>query len=126
MMCNATTLKINPKLSTKTTTGSTFRPGDSSVYNFNMVLLLPPAPAERVLDGRSLAFTAALSAAARRLRTVLGPPGGAGEAGRPVEVPDGEVGAGSGDGEDIMNYDANLLSKDICGSVWIQLEVCSM
>jgi len=102
IMCNATTLKMNPKLSTNTTTGSTLRPGDSSVYNFNMVLLLPPAPADLVLDGRALAAVAARSAAARRFRTVFGPPGGAGEAGRAVLEPV-EIGAcGSGLAEDIV------------------------
>lgn len=65
-----------------------------------MVLLLPPAPAALVDEGRWLAAVAALSAAARRLRMVLAPPGGGGEAGRPeLMAVEGEV-CGSGDGED--------------------------
>ena len=32
-LCSATTLKINPKLNTRTITGSTLSPGLSSVYN---------------------------------------------------------------------------------------------
>ena len=35
VLCNATTLKMNPRESTKTTTGSTLSPGDSSVYSPN-------------------------------------------------------------------------------------------
>lgn len=31
LLCSATTLKMKPRESTRTTTGSTFRPGDSSV-----------------------------------------------------------------------------------------------
>ena len=31
ILCSATTLKMKPRLKTNTTTGSTFRPGDSSV-----------------------------------------------------------------------------------------------
>lgn len=54
-LCNATTLMMNPTLSTSTTTGSTFRPGESSVYSFSMVLEEPPAPAARVLAGLWLA-----------------------------------------------------------------------
>lgn len=33
LLCNMTTLMMNPTDKTKTTNGSTFRPGDSSVYN---------------------------------------------------------------------------------------------
>ena len=49
-----------------------------------MVLLLPPAPAARVLVGRALATLSALSAAAFLRIAVLGPPGGVGDEGRPV------------------------------------------
>ena len=33
ILCKATTLNMNPRESTSTTTGSTLSPGDSSVYN---------------------------------------------------------------------------------------------
>ena len=49
--------------------------------------LLPPAPAALVLLGLALATFSARSAAAFRLMTVLGPPGGAGEAGLAVLEP---------------------------------------
>lgn len=75
-LCNATTLKINPRLNTSTTTGSTFNPGDSSVYNRNIVLLLPPAPALLVDVGRAFAALSARSAAALRRMAVFAPPGG--------------------------------------------------
>ena len=58
-LCNATTLIINPRLSTSTTTGSTFSPGLSSVYNLSMVPLEPPAPAALVLVGLAF-FTVSL------------------------------------------------------------------
>ena len=54
LLCKATTLMMNPKLNTNTTTGSTLNPGLSSVYNLNMVPEDPPAPAARVEVG--LAF----------------------------------------------------------------------
>jgi hypothetical protein len=93
---------------TRTTTGSTFNPGDSSVYspteknvslNFKLecnpaafeqddilsiVLVLPPAPAALVLLGRAFASLSFWSAAALLLIAVLGPPGGVGEDGLPV------------------------------------------
>ena len=53
----------------------------------SIVLLLPPAPAARVLVGRALATLSALSAAAFLRMAVFGPPGGVGEAGRPVLAP---------------------------------------
>ena len=63
-----------------------------------MVLLLPPAPAARVLLGRMLATLSARSAAALRRIAVAGPPGGLGEVARPVvvrvPVPEGEVARG--------------------------------
>lgn len=40
---------------TITTTGSTRNPDASSVYSFNMVAVDPPAPADRVDAGLSLA-----------------------------------------------------------------------
>ena len=57
-----------------------------------MVLLLPPAPAARVLVGRALATRSALSAAAFLRMAVFGPPGGVGDKGRAVVEPtDGEL-----------------------------------
>ncbi|MBE7180855.1 MAG: hypothetical protein INR71_06540 [Terriglobus roseus] len=71
-----------------------------------MVLLLPPAPAARVLVGRALATLSARSAAALRLMAVAGPPGGLGDEGRAVVLPadaagvvSGEVGRGDDCGE---------------------------
>jgi hypothetical protein len=97
---------MNPTDSTNTTTGSTFSPGDSSVYSstretvrhlsldyhydhhlLNMVLLLPPAPAARVLFGLADAALSARSAAAFLLIAVAGPPGGFGDVDWPVEAP---------------------------------------
>lgn len=57
------------------------------LHILNIVLLLPPAPAALVLDGRALATLSALSAAAFLLIAVAGPPGGFGDAGRAVVVP---------------------------------------
>lgn len=45
------------------------------MYNFNIVDEEPPAPAARVLFGRSLAALSFWSAAARRRIAVAGPPG---------------------------------------------------
>jgi hypothetical protein len=63
-----------------------------------MVLLEPPAPAERVLLGRALAIFSFWSAAARRRMAVRGPPGGVGDEGRlrlaPVAAPSGEEARG--------------------------------
>ena len=57
-----------------------------------MVLLLPPAPAARVLAGRALAVRSARSAAAFRRIAVFGPPGGVGDEGRAVVDPtEGEL-----------------------------------
>lgn len=66
----------------------------------SMVLELPPAPAALVLLGRWLETFSARSAAAFLRMTVAGPPGGLGDAGRAVVVPDaalltGEVGRGA-------------------------------
>lgn len=52
-----------------------------------MVLLLPPAPAARVLLGRALAALSARSAAAFLLMATAGPPGGLGDEGRAVVEP---------------------------------------
>lgn len=51
------------------------------------MLLLPPAPAARVLDGLALATLSALSAAAFLLIAVAGPPGAFGEVARAVVLP---------------------------------------
>lgn len=96
IMCSATTLKMKTKDKTKTTTGSTFRPGDSSVYSLSIVELLPPAPAARVLLGRAFAIFSFWSAAARRRIWVRAPPGGGGEEGRPVLAPEAVAGAEPG------------------------------
>lgn len=76
--------------STITTNGSTFRPGDSSVYSLSIVLLLPPAPAALVLDGLALATLSARSAAAFLRIAVAGPPGALGEAARAM-LPGGDA-----------------------------------
>lgn len=72
---------MKPKLKTKTTTGSTLRPGLSSVYNLSMVPELPPAPALLVDVGRTFLTDSLWSAAARRLMAARGPPG---EVARPL------------------------------------------
>lgn len=99
MTWRATTLKMKTTDSVMTTTGSTFSPGDSSVYSLSMVLELPPAPAALVLLGRRLAVFSARSAAAFLRMTVAGPPGGFGDAGRAVVEPEeaafGEVARGA-------------------------------
>jgi hypothetical protein len=51
-------------------------------YILSIVLLLPPAPAARVLLGLAFATLSARSAAAFLLIADLGPPGGAGDDGR--------------------------------------------
>ncbi len=58
------------------TIGSTFNPGLSSVYSLSIVPELPPAPADRVLDGRAFLIDSLWSAAARRRIAERGPPGG--------------------------------------------------
>ena len=65
------------------------------------MLVLPPAPAARVLDGLALATLSALSAAAFLLIAVFGPPGG--DEGRAVlEPPDWGVPTGELDlGDDL-------------------------
>jgi hypothetical protein len=72
----------------------------------NIVLLLPPAPAARVLFGLADAALSARSAAAFLLIAVAGPPGAFGDDGRPVDAPvevplEAACGAGEdGGGED--------------------------
>jgi hypothetical protein len=53
----------------------------------NIVLLLPPAPAALVLEGRAFASRSARSAAAFLRIAVAGPPGARGEAARAVVEP---------------------------------------
>lgn len=66
-----------------------------------MVLLLPPAPAALVLEGRAFATLSALSAAAFLLIAVAGPPGGFGDDGLAVVDPvEGELTGEEGRGED--------------------------
>lgn len=107
---------MKPRESTNTTTGSTFRPGDSSVYNLNIVLVLPPAPAALVLAGLALATLSALSAAAFLRIAVLAPPGG--DEGRAVLEPaDGGAFAGElGRGEDMTIRDG--IKYEACFLVW--------
>lgn len=106
-----------------------------------MVLLLPPAPAARVLFGLALATFSFWSAAARRRMTARAPPGGGGESGRaPVAVPvaggefTGEVGRGEdcgGSGPVSIELeraggrkeDHDRLVEDGWG-LWIMLYVC--
>lgn len=59
----------------------------SGVHIRSMVLLEPPAPAARVLLGRTLASFSFWSAAARRRIAVRGPPGMEGEEGRLTLAP---------------------------------------
>lgn len=77
----------------------------------NIVLLLPPAPAALVLDGRALATLSARSAAAFLLIAVAGPPGGFGEDGRAVVEPveGGELTGEEGRGADCGSRLAELL-----------------
>ena len=78
----------------------------------NIVLLLPPAPAALVLDGRAFATLSALSAAAFLLMAVAGPPGGFGEAGRAVVVPVvGELTGDAGRGEDWVWVSADPVER---------------
>jgi hypothetical protein len=82
---------MKPKLNTRTTTGSTLRPGLSSVYNLNIVPELPPAPALLVEVGRAFLTDSLWSAAARRLIVARGPPG---EVARPPLTMDEEEALG--------------------------------
>ena len=64
------------------------------------MLLLPPAPAARVLLGRAFASLSFWSAAARRRIAVLGPPGGVGDEGR-AGAEEGEFTGEEERGEDL-------------------------
>lgn len=77
-------------------------PPPKNNHSLNIVLLLPPAPAARVLLGLAFATLSARSAAALRRIAVFGPPGGVGEDGRPVLEPvlGAAVAGESGRGED--------------------------
>ena len=78
----------------------------------SIVLLLPPAPAARVLLGRVFAAISARSAAALRRITVFGPPGGLGEEGRAVVEPvEGELTGDCGRGDDcrVINQPNSVL-----------------
>jgi hypothetical protein len=78
-----------------------------------MVLLEPPAPADRVLVGLALAIFSFWSAAARRRMAVRGPPGGVGDEGRPGAAPVAAP-AGTGDegrGEDYFK-DGRISKKN--------------
>jgi hypothetical protein len=149
-LCRATTLKMKTSDRTRTTTGSTFNPGDSSVYNpdwhttplaafpqdgspcrpqdrlfihcvtgnraiLNMVLVLPPAPAARVLLGRAFAIFSFWSAAARRRMAILAPPGAPGEDGRvicaPVPAAAGALRGEEGGGDDCDAARRCIVSK---------------
>ena len=70
----------------------------------NIVLLLPPAPAARVLFGLADACLSARSAAAFLLIAVAGPPGALGDDCRaddvPVEAPEAAGAGDVGGGED--------------------------
>jgi hypothetical protein len=78
---------------------ATFPPHNGH-HALNMVLLLPPAPAARVLLGRADAVFSARSAAAFLRMTVAGPPGGFGDwlVEAPVDAP--AEGPDDGGGED--------------------------
>lgn len=85
-----------------------------------MVLLLPPAPAALVLEGRALATLSARSAAALRRIAVAGPPGALGDEGRAVVVPveGDELTGDEGRGEDWTRKCQCLFSDfNVCGKV---------
>lgn len=76
-----------------------------------MVLVEPPAPAARVLEGLALAIFSFWSAAARLRMAVRGPPGGVGDPGRPVLAPLETPGAlptgDEGRGEDYSSFQSD-------------------
>lgn len=78
-----------------------------------MVLLEPPAPADRVLVGRTLAIFSFWSAAARRRMAVRGPPGGVGDEGRPGAAP---VAAPAGMGDEGRGEDCRRKRVHISNS----------
>lgn len=80
-----------------------------------MVLLLPPAPAARVLFGLALATFSFWSAAARRRMTARAPPGGGGESGRaPVAVAPPAVAGGEFTGEVARGEDCRRERWESC------------
>lgn len=76
-----------------------------------MVLLLPPMPAALVLLGRAFSFFSFRSAAAFLRIAVAGPPGGFGEEGRAVELPEGVLTGEVGRGEDYDGMEVSGNSK---------------
>ena len=83
------------------------------MYRRSIVLLEPPAPAARVLLGRTLATFSFWSAAARRRMAVRAPPGTEGEEGRAVDAP--AVAAASGEearGEDYRGTRSVMVAGD--------------
>ena len=99
---------MNPSESTNTTTGSTFSPGLSSVYNLSIVPELPPAPAALVDVGLAFLTVSLWSAAARRRIALRGPPGG--ELARAmlevvVALPEGVEESGPDSGPDVKGED---------------------
>ena len=98
---------INPVGQRSTNAAESF-PMASKCDALSIVLLLPPAPAARVLDGRWFAAFSARSAAAFLRIAVRGPPGAAGDEGRAVVEPvEGELGPFPGDdgrGEDCPGW----------------------
>lgn len=71
------TEKMKPTAKNKTTKGSTLKPWASSVNNFNMVALDPPAPAALVESGFLLESLTFLSLADFLLMAFFKPPGAA-------------------------------------------------
>lgn len=92
----------------------------------SIVLELPPAPADLVLDGLALAALSALSAAAFLRIAVFGPPGG--ERLRPlvtlptVEGVEGEEGLGDDCIENVSRYYDNLLREIMLSAEFPQFE----
>ena len=83
------------------------------------MLLLPPAPAARVLAGLLADNFSALSAAAFRRIAVFGPPGGVGEDGRAVVEPtEGEELRGELEGGDDCVGDVTLRSSSTTLNNW--------
>lgn len=83
------------------------------MYVLSIVLLLPPAPAALVLDGRWAEMRSCLSAAAFLLIAVAGPPGAFGDAWRAVVVPvDGELIGDDGRGEDCIVHVSIVQEKN--------------
>ena len=107
-MANASALFLHfhttmPLLQAFHTAGSLEDRPDVVVNVLIIVLLLPPAPAARVLAGLLAAALSARSAAAFRRIAVFGPPGGVGDEGRAVLEPIdcGGLTGGFGFGDDL-------------------------